>query len=64
MSGFVLPGWFCPNPQCKIFNGEAKSVLTICRNCDTAKPILNRNESIRLAEFTAALLSERWTEQR
>ena len=31
----VLPGWFCE--YCKVFNGEAKEVLTRCRACDKEK---------------------------
>lgn len=35
-SGFCLPGWFCP--KCRVFNGEAKSILSECRACEAPKP--------------------------
>lgn len=46
-SGFVLPGWTCPNRSaCGIFNGEAKSARLVCRNCGAAKP--ETTEEVRL----------------
>lgn len=38
MVGLTLPGWNCPSPACRIFNGEAKSMLYACRNCGTPRP--------------------------
>jgi hypothetical protein len=32
----ILEGWHCPN--CRVFNGEAKEVLPICRACPTEWP--------------------------
>jgi hypothetical protein len=32
----ILEGWHCPS--CHVFNGEEKSILSICRACDTERP--------------------------
>lgn len=34
--GLTLSGWFCL--ICKIFNGEAKEILPICRACGATRP--------------------------
>lgn len=36
--GLLLPGWFCPAPECGVFNGEAKEPLDECRCCGGARP--------------------------
>lgn len=33
-----LPGWHCPNPSCRAFNGAAKEWLIHCRCCGTEAP--------------------------
>lgn len=35
-TGILLPGWTCP--ACRIFNGEQKERLEICRSCDAPRP--------------------------
>jgi hypothetical protein len=37
-AGIVLKGWTCPNPVCRVFNGEEKERRDRCRACDTEKP--------------------------
>lgn len=32
----ILEGWHCPS--CHVFNGEEKSILSICRACNTERP--------------------------
>jgi hypothetical protein len=34
----ILEGWHCS--ECRVFNGEAKEVLHICRSCGAARPKL------------------------
>lgn len=34
----LMPGWWCPNPKCRLFNGDAKVRLQNCRGCDTPRP--------------------------
>jgi hypothetical protein len=36
--GLVLPGWTCPRPACRAFNGEAKERRETCRACEAARP--------------------------
>jgi hypothetical protein len=31
-------GWFCPDPACGVFNGDAKVFLTACRACGSERP--------------------------
>jgi hypothetical protein len=32
----ILEGWHCPT--CHVFNGEEKSILSVCRSCATERP--------------------------
>lgn len=38
VDGSLAPGWWCPNPKCRLFNGDAKVRLQNCRGCDTPRP--------------------------
>jgi hypothetical protein len=44
----IFPGWTCDT--CKVFNGEAKDCLEICRACGASRPqIMTRDEARELA---------------
>jgi len=34
----MAEGWFCRNPTCGVFNGDAKEFLLACRNCGSERP--------------------------
>jgi ADP-ribose pyrophosphatase YjhB (NUDIX family) len=34
----IADGWFCPNPACGVWCGDAKVFLTLCRCCGAARP--------------------------
>jgi hypothetical protein len=31
-------GWFCRNPDCRVFNGDEKQFLLVCRCCGSPRP--------------------------
>jgi hypothetical protein len=33
----VMPGWFCRDESCRVFNGEMKRKRDECRACGTKK---------------------------
>lgn len=39
----LAEGWFCRNPVCGIFNGDAKEFLRTCRMCGSERP---RNSTV------------------
>lgn len=42
VSGYVVEplalGWYCPNADCGVFNGDEKVFLLKCRTCETGRP--------------------------
>lgn len=48
MNGILLPGWDCPNQECRAFNGCARFELDMCRCCGTARQSAEPNEIDRV----------------
>lgn len=34
----LTEGWFCRNPTCGVFNGDAKEFFLSCRTCGSDRP--------------------------
>ena len=53
-------GWYCPNADCGVFNGDEKVFLLKCRTCETDKPKRNLPMEIKVLDHGSLKLIESW----